>query len=179
MNMELLPSKKLLEEIGFEENDFSYLVRLFSPEKKFKDPLAFSENFFQTSEDPDFMSSYFDGYLETVRNYYRNIFQKDDSKFKNFCRKLYADSEALNNAHRHNKRNSNFFYQVIFGKKGICSGLNNEADYFKNAEIKRLYESKILPEKYNAGTEIIYINSDKIEVDTNKGVLYLVHFLPN
>lgn len=42
-----------------------------------------------------------------------------------------------------------------------------------------LYESKILPEKYNAGTQIIYQGSDIIEVNTNEGMLYLVHFLPN
>lgn len=71
----------------------------------------------------------------------------------------------------------------FFGSKGVCYGFNDGGNFFKKPEIKNQLENKISFEEFdknprgdccNVGFDLIYRDSDFIEVDSNKGILYLV-----
>ena len=97
--------------------------------------------------------------------------------------------DALTNAQIHgSKKGTPFMHGLFIARKGICHGFKDEGDYFKSPEIKRQYEHKITIRKFDKsakshhgiGVNInIFPNSDLIEVDAEKGVLYCAQYLKN
>jgi hypothetical protein len=93
--------------------------------------------------------------------------------------------EAAKNSVDHSLSGKEIFtIGYYFGDKGVCYGFNDGGDYFKNEKIKHQYENKIRITEFDQSTledcsqvgvnSHIYPYSDKIEVDSEKGILYCV-----
>ncbi|MBI2004467.1 hypothetical protein HYS72_03320 [Candidatus Pacearchaeota archaeon] len=100
-----------------------------------------------------------------------------------------VSGEAFKNCYHHGPKNKEVFFGLFLGNRGVCYGFNDGGDYFKNEKIKKQYENKIeitafdkktLKENFQCGiNELLFPNSDIIEVDSKKGILYCVQFKEN
>lgn len=100
--------------------------------------------------------------------------------------------EGLKNARWHGSRGVEpYQFGLFLGQSGACYGFRDVGKYFKDPETKRIFENKIPIVSFDktfanlegsndapgfeAGVNrFLFPESDLIEVDTGKGVLYLV-----
>ena len=97
--------------------------------------------------------------------------------------------EAFKNWVDHGQEGLNLMMGLFLGNLGICYGLCDGGDFFKNPEIKNQLENKIPFKVFddsargdtrNKGFNLnIFPYSDLIEVDAKKGVLYCVQLKEN
>jgi hypothetical protein len=106
--------------------------------------------------------------------------------------------EALVNAIWHGANNEHPVKTAIFlGEKGVCFGFYDGGDYFKREDIKEIWEAKKRSQidlnvthrgksdgqicanspMGGGGSYHLFRDSDIIEVDTNRGILYCVRYL--
>ncbi len=178
--MELFkPSKKILENICGNE-DFKDL--LYKYEVYPRGDGKFNEDIWGL-----FITSL---YIQ-IANFYKFSYKKDYMDFLN-CQKIAdVSSEAFKNCYDHGPKDKNIITGLFLGNKGICYGFCDGGNYFKNEKIKYQYENKIEVTEFDSKTlknnindqcgvnEFIYPNSDLIEVDSEKGVLYCVQLKEN
>jgi hypothetical protein len=93
--------------------------------------------------------------------------------------------EAMKNCYHHGPKDKEILFGLFFGDKGVCYGFSDGGNYFKDKEIKYLWENKIeitefdqnTPNNFRCGVNrFIFPDSDIIEVDIEKGILYLAQF---
>lgn len=178
--MELFrPSKRILEEICFEEERSNVQYTIFPP----------------TTAD---INPFFEGLWKQIRAFYQ-MQECIDSGRTRGMRKVTIDgqrtivlaSEALLNAQWHGARNERpVVFGLFLGLQGLCYGFQDGGNYFKRPEIKAQFESKTPITQFSepvfdkkrqqqagchAGVnDCILAYSDIIEVDTAAGILYCV-----
>lgn len=162
-------------------------MELFKPSKKILEMI---------SPDGSYLSNY-EFYLRKdiknqIRNVYNSFFPSLCSKFSLFYkfdseknREFFQSpfvivGEMFKNCIEHGKGNVGF--GLFLGDNGACYAFCDEGDYFKENKIKFQYENKIplknlkrkTKRNRRRGVENIFSNSDLIEVDSRKGILYCV-----
>jgi len=139
--------------------------------------------------------SYLDGFLIQLKSIYRRLEKMPEKglvidlpKYFNsyFGNSVGIGLDGLRNAKYHgSKPGDSYKHHVFVGRSGVCQGFQDEGDFFKNAEIKDIFENKIpivefntKHNGYNIGVNsVIYSRSDIIKVDTIEGILYCVNLL--
>jgi hypothetical protein len=96
--------------------------------------------------------------------------------------------ETTKNWLDHSPENLNLTVGLFFGDKGVCYGFNDGGDFFRNHEVKNQLENKIFFKEFDqnsrgdtshVGFSLLYEDADFIEVDSKKGILYLVQLKKN
>jgi len=94
--------------------------------------------------------------------------------------------ELLKNSRFHgsSKDNQNTTIGLFLTEEAACVGCHDGGDYFKKQQTKEVWEDRQIepnPHKvenknigYRAGQRIIYDVSDKIHIDTEEGIIYLL-----
>lgn len=100
-----------------------------------------------------------------------------------------VSGEMLKNCFDHGPKDKEILFGLFLGHKGVCYGLQDGGDYFKNDKIKHQYENKIritefdknpLRDNCQSGVnDFIYRFADMIEVDSEKGIFYCVQLRKN
>jgi len=131
------------------------------------------------------------GVFEKIIHFYREdgIALDDESKSRlNHQGISNVISESFKNWIDHAPENSILTTGLFLGPKGVCYGFHDGGYFFKRPEIKNQLENKIPFEKFDEaprgscghhGFGDIYEDSDFIEVDSKKGVLYCVQLKKN
>ena len=170
------PSERILEEIGFDDEGYYQWTILNKKQftRKLGEKTITGKNY----------PHYYTGYYCMLEDFFRKkdfaLMGNDFDDFRDFAQvNLYADSEALTNILKHSSNPGTFYHGVFLGETGYCCVLVDSGVYYRDANIRELYESKTLPEKHSNGTPLIYNGSDIIELNTTKGALYLAHILSN
>jgi hypothetical protein len=129
---------------------------------------------------------YCSGIFEKIILFYREdgMALDEESKKRLNHQGIYnVIGESFKNWFDHAPENSNLVTGLFLGSKGVCYGFQDDGDFYKRIDIKKQLENKIPFEKFDEnprgscghhGFPDIYENSDFIEVDPKKGVLYLV-----
>jgi len=166
--MTFTPDKELLEEIGWDSKQYSNHAEFSPKNQKLEDEL----------------SNHVDAEVENIRMFYGDNF---DVKNLNTGKISGVAWEALKNSWLHNQSKESFKYGVFTGSKGILHCFQDNGDYFKKPEIKQQYESKHPVTNFEKAdfchgkgvNDFIFPDSDKIKVDSDKGILYCVQYLDN
>lgn len=177
--MELFkPSKKVLEIICDNENPvISYQIYPFGSHKEMQEICSLNEA----------------GLYEQIINFYRKdgIALNEKSKERLNYEGIYGViGEVFKNWVYHSPENLDLSVGLFFGSKGICYGVCDGGEFFKNPKIKKQLENKINFEEFNSNPReddccqegfnaYIFPNSDFIEVDSKKGILYCVQLKEN
>ena len=130
---------------------------------------------------------FFVGIISNILEYYK--IDSNKREIKRLSRKKIHASyyEAMKNCFDHGPKKE-VISGLFLGSKGVCYGSLDFGDYFKDKGIKNQYENKIKITKFNWRTkdnsrngvnEYIYPSSDFIQVDSTKGILYLVQLKEN
>lgn len=168
--MELFkPSKRILEAICDNEKIiYSYEIIPRTSDKR-------------TNEECSILS--LTGLVSKIREFYK-IDINDESRKKLDSQKVCDVTwEALCNCLHHGPEDKDIWFGLFLGEKGVCYGFHDGGDYFLNEDIKNQYENKKPIKIFGKNTShqvgvnfCIYPNSDMIEVDLEKGILYCVQF---
>jgi hypothetical protein len=166
---------------------------LFMPSKKILEAICWDKNSHRQyttfpSETPELgLSEYVGLVIDQIKSfYYHHDVKNSDNLNTQIIGTLVFD--ALTNAQIHgSKKGTPFTHGLFIARKGICNGFKDEGDYFKSPEIKKQYENKLKIRKFDKtkghhgiGVNLnIFPNSDLIEVDTKKGILYCAQYLDN
>ncbi len=172
------PSKNVLEMICSEGEMFlaSYEVFPFSSQREMHELLVL----------------YCTGIFEKIIHVYKDegIALSEEAKRRlNYQGINNVIGELFKNWIDHSPEDSTLFTGSFFGLKGVCYGFQDGGEFFKSSEIKKQLENKILFEKFNLSSrgdnchsgfnQHIFPDSDFIEVDSEKGILYCVQFKKN
>lgn len=167
-----MPSKNVLEKICSEGENLliSYETYINSQEG---------------SPDPVFAA----GLFSKICAFYRiELSEINESRLS--VQKVYnVYGEASKNCINHGSKTEEFSIGLFLGDLGVCYGFKDKGDYFKSEKIKHQYENKIKITEFNSNffgetchygiNDHIFPNSDLIEVDVEKGILYCVQFKEN
>ena len=118
----------------------------------------------------------------------KNFIRKE--KLEQSNQKIYnVSGESIKNCYDHGPKNEKILFGLFLGDDGVCYGFKDGGDYFKNEKIKNKYENKIEITEFDQNTlesnfqvgvnEYIFPNSDIIEIDEKKGILYCVQLKEN
>jgi len=131
---------------------------------------------------------YVPGILEKVWTFYELNLEKDRNRL-NIQGVFGFLTEIFYNWATHSADGTDFFSGLFLGDLGVCHGFKDE-NFFKKPEIKNQLENKISFKEFNKnprngktsrhrGYNNIFPESDFIEVDSEKGVLYCVQLRKN
>jgi hypothetical protein len=164
--MELfMPSQRILEVICDPNPLYSYEVY------KRQEPQRLRE---------ELLRSFMSGIHARIAGFYKVSF--DAHRLRGSCI-LSVAGEAMKNCLDHGPQDKEVVFGMFLGKEGVCYGFNDGGDYFKQEAVKKQYESKTpltnlreqTEDNYRHGVNwFIFPESDLIEVDTTKGILYCV-----
>jgi len=165
---------------------------LFMPSKKILEAICWDESaqrqyaIFPAKSGEAVLVSHLNGVRMQVEWLYRHWFKVDFDKING--NKMLVPWEALHNSWVHGSKNGEpFTYGFFVAKKGVCHGFQDGGGYFKSEKIKHQFENKIPLKKFDKSVDghrigvnhHIYRDSDIIEVDTSKGILYCAQFISN
>jgi len=164
-----MPSKNVLEKICSQGNPLVHYDIYVNKEKDY--------------------SVFITGLFSEICNFYRIGLNEVTKSRLSFQKVIYVYSEAIKNWVDHAPKESDLVAGLFLGDFGVCYGFKDKGNYFKNKKIKYQYENKIEITEFDQNTlktccqsgvnEYLYPNSDIIEVDSKKGVLYCVQFKKN
>jgi len=176
-------------------------MNIFMPSNKVLETICWNEKstkqytFFPPPYNEPLIIGYFEGLSHQIPSFYKSQFKMDFNLLpgqENFNGQRLVDVflEAAQNAYAHgNASIRGLNYLILLAEKGICHGFQDWGSFFKRHDIKEKFENKIHPEELNHnikvegtaggrfGLDLIFCGSDKIEIDTKKGILYCVQFI--
>jgi hypothetical protein len=134
------------------------------------------------------------GLFEKIRNYYRKkglVFYEKGFDRLDIQGISNLVGEIFKNWGDHCPENSKLLIGYFFGNSGIGYGFQDGGEFFKNPEIKKQIENKVLFKKFDKNSrgkenncncgfnDYIYSYSDFLEVDTEKGIFYVAQLKEN
>jgi len=132
---------------------------------------------------------HFVGVHERIVHFYGDDLRGEDSRLNTQATSDIV-LELFYNWATHSADGTDFFSGLFLGDLGICHGLKDE-NFFKKPEIKNQLENRILFKEFaknprDKGTSChygynyhVFPNSDFIEIDSKKGILYCVQLRKN
>jgi len=124
-----------------------------------------------------------------ISDFYKINFVQEERSELSVQKIFYVAGESLKNCYDHGPKDKAILFGLFLGNRGVCYGFQDGGDYFKSEKIKYQYENKveitefdqnILEENSQDGVNLdIFPNSDLIEVDSFKGILYCVQLKEN
>jgi len=168
----LRPSKKLLDAIGYDESCGLLQCEFLGITEKSNGHVSMKAEEWRRTAEASFEKLKEHYGLESAKKVFSPVW------------------EAIQNAGIHGCSNGEMFYLYQYlCPKGVASGVHDPSPFFRSREIKEQFESRIplreeqFDREYPLGARFgvngfIYKFTDLIEVDDERGVLWLGHYLP-
>ncbi len=171
------PSERVLEMICSDKETplIQYEIYPFGSEKEMQDLLV----------------QYCSGVFEKIINFYREDglgLNEENKRRLNYQGISHVLVESFKNWIDHSPENSNLITGLFLGSVGVCYGFKDGGDFYQKPNIKNQLENKIGFTEFDSnprgstckvGFNLIYEDSDFIEVDSKKGILYIVQLKKN